>query len=90
MVSEIFPSRTRGRGISLAVLMNFRSNALVTFAFSPLTVIIYIFFKNYIMFQKTQNKKKIRCCTEDIAVFDAGIVCSVHVSFFLLPLFIWE
>ncbi|KAJ4733920.1 Major facilitator superfamily protein [Rhynchospora pubera] len=37
MVSEIFPLRTRGRGISLAVLLNFGSNALVTFAFSPLT-----------------------------------------------------
>ncbi|KAK1271880.1 hypothetical protein QJS04_geneDACA007751 [Acorus gramineus] len=36
MVSEIFPLRTRGRGISLAVLSNFGSNALVTFAFSPL------------------------------------------------------
>ncbi|KAH7672778.1 Sugar/inositol transporter protein [Dioscorea alata] len=36
MVSEIFPIRTRGRGISLAVLTNFGSNALVTFAFSPL------------------------------------------------------
>ncbi|KAF9598346.1 hypothetical protein IFM89_027094 [Coptis chinensis] len=33
---EIFPIRTRGRGISLAVLTNFGSNALVTFAFSPL------------------------------------------------------
>ncbi|KAK3145630.1 hypothetical protein QOZ80_3BG0255360 [Eleusine coracana subsp. coracana] len=36
MVSEIFPLRTRGRGISLAVLTNFGSNALVAFAFSPL------------------------------------------------------
>ncbi|KAM6578051.1 hypothetical protein CsatB_029888 [Cannabis sativa] len=36
MVSEIFPIRTRGRGISLAVLTNFGSNAVVTFAFSPL------------------------------------------------------
>ncbi|XP_010907806.1 D-xylose-proton symporter-like 3, chloroplastic [Elaeis guineensis] len=36
VVSEIFPLRTRGRGISLAVLTNFGSNALVTFAFSPL------------------------------------------------------
>ncbi|KAL3850645.1 hypothetical protein ACJIZ3_012527 [Penstemon smallii] len=36
MVSEIFPSRTRGKGISLAVLTNFASNAIVTFAFSPL------------------------------------------------------
>ncbi|KAL5580940.1 hypothetical protein UlMin_013382 [Ulmus minor] len=36
MVSEIFPLRTRGRGISLAVLTNFGSNAIVTFAFSPL------------------------------------------------------
>ncbi|XP_027345264.1 D-xylose-proton symporter-like 3, chloroplastic [Abrus precatorius] len=36
MVSEVFPLRTRGRGISLAVLTNFASNAVVTFAFSPL------------------------------------------------------
>ncbi|XP_058109527.1 D-xylose-proton symporter-like 3, chloroplastic [Magnolia sinica] len=36
MVSEIFPLRTRGRGISLAVLTNFGTNAIVTFAFSPL------------------------------------------------------
>ncbi|KAF8395155.1 hypothetical protein HHK36_019096 [Tetracentron sinense] len=36
MVSEIFPIRTRGRGISLAVLTNFGSNAIVTFAFYPL------------------------------------------------------
>ncbi|KAK2642437.1 hypothetical protein Ddye_024200 [Dipteronia dyeriana] len=36
MVSEIFPISTRGRGISLAVLTNFGSNAIVTFAFSPL------------------------------------------------------
>ncbi|KAK4771952.1 hypothetical protein SAY86_013727 [Trapa natans] len=36
MVSEIFPLRTRGRGISLAVLTNFGSNAIVTFAFFPL------------------------------------------------------
>lgn len=38
MVSEVFPLRTRGRGISLAVLTNFGSNAIVTFAFSPLKV----------------------------------------------------
>ncbi|XP_077238942.1 major facilitator superfamily protein isoform X1 [Tasmannia lanceolata] len=36
MVSEIFPLRTRGRGISLAVLANFGSNAIVTFSFAPL------------------------------------------------------
>ncbi|EPS59382.1 hypothetical protein M569_15426, partial [Genlisea aurea] len=36
MVSEIFPLRTRGKGISLAVLTNFASNAVVTFSFSPL------------------------------------------------------
>lgn len=40
MVSEIFPLRTRGKGISLAVLANFASNAIVTFAFSPLKVYI--------------------------------------------------
>lgn len=39
MVSEIFPSRTRGKGTSLAVLTNFGSNAIVTFAFSPLKVL---------------------------------------------------
>lgn len=38
MVSEVFPLRTRGKGISLAVLTNFGSNAIVTFAFSPLKV----------------------------------------------------
>ncbi|MCO5611863.1 hypothetical protein L7F22_066122 [Adiantum nelumboides] len=36
MVSEIFPLRTRGRALSIAVLLNFASNAVVTFAFSPL------------------------------------------------------
>ena len=40
MVSEIFPIRTRARGISLAGLTNFGSNALVTFAFLPLKVLI--------------------------------------------------
>ncbi|KAK9095603.1 hypothetical protein Scep_027072 [Stephania cephalantha] len=36
MISEIFPLRLRGRGLSIAVLVNFAANALVTFAFSPL------------------------------------------------------
>ncbi|KAK9144202.1 hypothetical protein Sjap_004105 [Stephania japonica] len=36
MISEIFPLRLRGRGLSLAVLVNFAANALVTFAFPPL------------------------------------------------------
>jgi len=36
MISEIFPLKLRGRGLSLAVLVNFGANALVTFAFSPL------------------------------------------------------
>ena len=40
MVSEIFPLRTRAKGISLAALTNFGSNAIVTFAFSPLKVLI--------------------------------------------------
>ncbi|XP_059626566.1 D-xylose-proton symporter-like 3, chloroplastic [Cornus florida] len=40
MVSEIFPLRTRGKGISLAVLTNFGSNAIVTFAFSPLKALL--------------------------------------------------
>lgn len=38
MISEIFPLRLRGRGLSIAVLVNFASNALVTFSFSPLEV----------------------------------------------------
>ncbi|KDP21779.1 hypothetical protein JCGZ_00566 [Jatropha curcas] len=36
MISEVFPLRLRGRGLSIAVLVNFGANALVTFAFSPL------------------------------------------------------
>ncbi|CAI9767780.1 unnamed protein product [Fraxinus pennsylvanica] len=36
LISEIFPLRVRGRGLSIAVLVNFGANALVTFAFSPL------------------------------------------------------
>ncbi|XP_018491795.2 D-xylose-proton symporter-like 1 [Raphanus sativus] len=36
MMSEIFPLKLRGRGISIAVLVNFGTNALVTFAFPPL------------------------------------------------------
>ncbi|KAL0304549.1 UNVERIFIED_CONTAM: D-xylose-proton symporter-like 2 [Sesamum radiatum] len=36
MISEVFPLRLRGRGLSIAVLVNFAANALVTFAFSPL------------------------------------------------------
>jgi hypothetical protein len=46
MVSEIFPLRTRGRGISVAVLVNFASNALVTFSFSPLQVRLLCYFDN--------------------------------------------
>lgn len=40
MISEIFPLRKRGRGSSIAVLLNFGANAIVTFAFSPLQVLI--------------------------------------------------
>ncbi|XP_043716457.1 D-xylose-proton symporter-like 2 isoform X1 [Telopea speciosissima] len=40
MISEIFPLRVRGRGLSVAVLVNFASNALVTFAFSPLKSLV--------------------------------------------------
>lgn len=40
MISEIFPLRVRGRGLSLAVLINFGANALVTFAFSPLQALL--------------------------------------------------
>lgn len=40
MISEIFPLRMRGRGLSIAVLVNFGANALVTFAFSPLEELI--------------------------------------------------
>ncbi|KAJ7982685.1 D-xylose-proton symporter-like 2 [Quillaja saponaria] len=49
MISEIFPLRLRGRGLSMAVLVNFGANALVTFAFSPLEdllgagIVFYIF-----------------------------------------------
>ncbi|AQK66251.1 D-xylose-proton symporter-like 1 [Zea mays] len=40
MISEVFPLRLRGRGLGVAVLVNFASNALVTFAFSPLEDLI--------------------------------------------------
>lgn len=40
MISEIFPLRLRGRGLSIAVLVNFGANALVTFAFSPLKALM--------------------------------------------------
>ncbi|KAK1436077.1 hypothetical protein QVD17_01852 [Tagetes erecta] len=40
MISEIFPLRLRGRGLSIAVLVNFGANALVTFAFSPLETLV--------------------------------------------------
>ncbi|GJN20237.1 hypothetical protein PR202_gb07589 [Eleusine coracana subsp. coracana] len=40
MISEVFPLKLRGRGLSIAVLVNFASNALVTFAFSPLEDLI--------------------------------------------------
>ncbi|KAE9593459.1 hypothetical protein Lal_00029383 [Lupinus albus] len=49
MISEVFPLRLRGRGLSIAVLVNFATNALVTFAFSPLKellgagILFYIF-----------------------------------------------
>ncbi|KAK6926162.1 Major facilitator, sugar transporter-like [Dillenia turbinata] len=36
MISEVFPLRLRGRGLSIAVLVNFGASALVTFSFSPL------------------------------------------------------
>ncbi|XP_004309072.1 PREDICTED: D-xylose-proton symporter-like 2 [Fragaria vesca subsp. vesca] len=36
MISEIFPLRFRGQGLSIGVLVNFAANALVTLAFSPL------------------------------------------------------
>lgn len=49
MVSEIFPLRTRGRGISLAVLTNFASNAVVTFAFPPLKVFLYLAFSVFLV-----------------------------------------
>ena len=39
MISEVFPLRLRGRGLSIAVLVNFGANAIVTFAFSPLEVL---------------------------------------------------
>ncbi|KAL8151473.1 hypothetical protein V2J09_021281 [Rumex salicifolius] len=40
MISEIFPLRMRGKGLSIAVLVNFGANALVTFSFSPLKALI--------------------------------------------------
>ncbi|XP_051138084.1 D-xylose-proton symporter-like 2 [Andrographis paniculata] len=40
MISEVFPLRVRGRGLSVAVLVNFGANALVTFAFSPLEEVV--------------------------------------------------
>uniref|UniRef100_A0A6V7QY56 Major facilitator superfamily (MFS) profile domain-containing protein n=1 Tax=Ananas comosus var. bracteatus TaxID=296719 RepID=A0A6V7QY56_ANACO len=40
MISEVFPLRLRGRGLSIAVLVNFASNALVTFGFSPLQALV--------------------------------------------------
>ncbi|KAG4988149.1 hypothetical protein JHK85_031132 [Glycine max] len=40
MIAEIFPLRLRGRGLSIAVLVNFGANALVTFAFSPLKALL--------------------------------------------------
>nr|XP_043630349.1 D-xylose-proton symporter-like 2 [Erigeron canadensis] len=40
MISEIFPLRLRGRGLSLAVLVNFSANALVAFSFSPLETLL--------------------------------------------------
>ncbi|KAF9661403.1 hypothetical protein SADUNF_Sadunf19G0065100 [Salix dunnii] len=49
MISEIFPLRLRGRGLGIAVLVNFGANALVTFAFSPLKewlgagILFYVF-----------------------------------------------
>ncbi|XWS57354.1 hypothetical protein CRYUN_Cryun09bG0167300 [Craigia yunnanensis] len=49
MISEVFPLRLRGRGLSIAVLVNFGANALVTLAFSPLKawlgagIVFYVF-----------------------------------------------
>ncbi|GMI88754.1 hypothetical protein like AT5G17010 [Hibiscus trionum] len=49
MISEVFPLRLRGRGLSVAVLVNFGANALVAFAFSPLKawlgagIVFYVF-----------------------------------------------
>ncbi|TKY67851.1 D-xylose-proton symporter 2 [Spatholobus suberectus] len=40
MIAEIFPLRLRGRGLSIAVLVNFGANALVTFSFSPLKALV--------------------------------------------------
>ncbi|XP_065852988.1 D-xylose-proton symporter-like 2 [Euphorbia lathyris] len=40
MISEIFPLRIRGRGLGIAVLVNFGANAIVTFAFSPLKALL--------------------------------------------------
>lgn len=40
MVSEIFPLRTRGRALSIAVLVNFATNAVVAFSFAPIQDIL--------------------------------------------------
>ncbi|KAG0474602.1 hypothetical protein HPP92_014288 [Vanilla planifolia] len=40
MISEIFPLKLRGRGLSIAVLVNFATNALVTLSFSPLQELV--------------------------------------------------
>lgn len=40
LISEVFPLRLRGRGQSIAVLVNFTSNAFVTFAFSPVAALV--------------------------------------------------
>jgi Sugar (and other) transporter len=97
MVSEIFPSRTRGRGISLAVLMNFGSNALVTFAFSPLTVIIYTYlFKNFILcFKKPRTLFFFDVALRILQSLMLVEFVAVPVSFFLLHfiscgLFFWN
>ena len=49
MVSEIFPLRTRGRALSIAVLLNFAANAVVTFAFSPLQVCVLYSKSKYLL-----------------------------------------
>ncbi|XP_028778129.1 D-xylose-proton symporter-like 2 [Neltuma alba] len=40
MISEVFPLRLRGRGLSIAILVNFGANALIAFAFSPLKALL--------------------------------------------------
>lgn len=77
MISEIFPLRLRGRGLSIAVLVNFGANAMVTFAFSPLKVLSFSApFYLYQILDKSLNRELIlyaiylykRCNIDNLSV----------------------